>query len=106
MVFVKLKSMRPATQTMNMNLRRTNMAMRVIKRNNEDEPAQAVSQHKRPSEGRFRLQVDRQTKASHETYEAAEAAGMAIKKGHPILQVAVYDSVESINKIIELPEPK
>jgi hypothetical protein len=24
------------------------------------------------------------------------------KKGHPILQVAVYDTAESVNKIIEL----
>jgi hypothetical protein len=52
--------------------------------------------------GRFRLQVDRQTKASYATYEAAEA-GKAIKKDYPILQVAVYDGVESVNKIIELP---
>jgi len=34
-------------------------------------------------------------------YEAAEAAGMAIKKDYPMLEVAVYDSVESVNKIIE-----
>ena len=33
--------------------------------------------------------------------EAAEAAGMAIKKDYPMLEVAVYDSVESVNKIIE-----
>ncbi len=82
------------------------MAMRLSKISNEEDPAQVTSQRKRLSELRFRLQVDRQTKASHETYEAAEAAGMAIKKSHPILQVAVYDSVESINKIIELAEPK
>jgi hypothetical protein len=53
--------------------------------------------------GRFRLQVDRQTKASYATYEAAEAAGKAIKKDYPILQVAVYDGVKGVNKIIELP---
>jgi hypothetical protein len=29
--------------------------------------------------------------------------GLGIKKEHPILQVAVYDGVESVNKIIELP---
>ena len=51
--------------------------------------------------GRFRLQVDRQAKASYATYEAAEKAG--IKKAHPILQVAVYDGVKGVNKIIELP---
>jgi hypothetical protein len=28
---------------------------------------------------------------------------MAIKKGHPNLQVTVYDGVESVNKLIELP---
>ena len=49
------------------------------------------------------LQLDRKTKASNATYEAAEAAGKAIKKDYPILQVAVYDGVESGNKIIELP---
>ena len=35
--------------------------------------------------------------------KAAETAGLAIKKSHPILQVAVYDGVASINKLIELP---
>jgi hypothetical protein len=29
--------------------------------------------------------------------------GLGIKKEHPIVQVAVYDGVESVNKIIELP---
>ena len=33
--------------------------------------------------------------------EDAEKAGLGIE--HPILQVAVYDGVESVNKIIELP---
>jgi len=66
-----------------------------------DEPVpEPVTQRKRPDDGRFRLQVDRQTKGSYATYEAAEAAGMAIKKAYPILQVAVYDSIESVNKII------
>ena len=66
-----------------------------------DEPVQElVTQRERPDDGRFRLQVDRQTKGSYATYEAAEAAGMAIKKAYPILQVAVYDSIESVNKII------
>ena len=60
-----------------------------------------VTQRKRVDGGRFRLQVDRQTKASYATYEAAEKAGLRIKKEHPILQVAVYDGVEGVNKIIE-----
>jgi hypothetical protein len=35
--------------------------------------------------------------------EDAEKAGLGIKKDIRILQVAVYDGVESENKIIELP---
>jgi hypothetical protein len=69
-----------------------------------DEPVpERVSQRKPAEGGRFRLQVDRQTKGSYATYEAAEKAGLVIKKEHPIVQVAVYDGDESVNKIIELP---
>ena len=68
------------------------------------EPEGLVTQRKRPDIGRFRLQVDRQTKQSYTTYEAAEAAGMAIKKAYPNLQVAVYDGVDNVSKIIELPK--
>lgn len=67
-----------------------------------EEPAEeALGQRKRPERGRFCLQVDRQTKSSYPTFEAAEKAGLAIKAAHPIVRVAVYDSVESVNKIIE-----
>jgi len=69
----------------------------------EEPIPEPVTQRKRADGGRFRLQVDRQIKASYATYEAAEKAGLGIKKEHPILQVAVYDGVESVNKIIELP---
>ena len=84
------------------------MATRVIKLREAEEPApemvqEVLSQSKRPELGRFLLQVDRQTKRSYATAEAAEKAGMVIKKGHPIVRVSVYDSVETANKIIELP---
>jgi hypothetical protein len=80
------------------------MAARLSKKVEHEEPAQeSPSQRKRP-EGRFRVQVDRQTKAAYPTFAEAEAAGTAIKKTHPILQVAVYDHAESVNKIIQLPE--
>ena len=69
-----------------------------------EEPVQdLVMQRKRPDSGRFRLHVDRQTKGSYTTYEAAEAAGLAIKKDHPILQLTVYDGVDGVTKTIELP---
>ena len=44
----------------------------------ESSPA-PVTQGKPADGGRFRLQVDRQTKASYATWEAAEKAGLAIK---------------------------
>jgi hypothetical protein len=71
-----------------------------------EEPApESFGQRKRPENGQFRLQVDRQTKASYTTREAAEEAGLAIKRSYPILQVAVHDAVEGLHKTIELPNP-
>jgi len=69
----------------------------------EESVPEPVTQRKQVDGGRFRLQVDRQMKASYATYEAAEKAGLAIKKEHPIVQVVVYDGIESVEKIIELP---
>ena len=69
----------------------------------EESVPEPFTQRKRVDGGRFRLQVDRQIKASYATYEAAEKVGLGIKKEHPTLQVAVYDGVEGVNKIIELP---
>jgi hypothetical protein len=64
--------------------------------------AELFTQRKRPETGRFRLLVDRQLKGSYTTSKAAEVAGLAIKQGYPIVQVAVYDAVDGINKAIEL----
>ena len=65
-------------------------------------PAELFTQRKRPEAGRFRLLVDRQLKGSYTTSEAAKVAGLAIKEGHQIVQVTVYDAVDRINKPIEL----
>ena len=78
----------------------------------KNEPAQKIeivakadplSQRKRPEAGRYLLQVDRQTKGSYQTAETAEAVGLAIKTGHPIVQVSIYDSIDCVNKLVELP---
>lgn len=69
----------------------------------ESIPEQHVQQ-RRPEQGQFCLQVDRQTKASYPTYEAAEQAALVIKKRHPIVRVAIYDTVEHVNKVIDLPK--
>jgi hypothetical protein len=83
------------------------MTSRQIKMPAKDEPEKEVlepfSQRKRPEAGRYWLQVDRQTKGSYTTPEAAHAVALAIKKGHPIVQVCVYDRVESTNTMVELP---
>jgi len=63
----------------------------------QEQPNQA----KRSETGQFRLQVDRQTKGSYQTLEGAEQAGLAIKQGHPLVQVSVYDARSGVNKIIE-----
>ena len=77
----------------------------VTRKSDADEAAQEVPNQRAPLEvGPYRLQVDRQTKASYLTQEAAEAAGLIIKKGHPIVQVSIYNSAEGVNKIIELPK--
>jgi hypothetical protein len=69
-----------------------------------EEPApEMFSQRRKPDIGQFRLQVDRQTKASFTTLEAAEVAGLEIKKNFPVVRVAVYDTIACTNQIIELP---
>ncbi len=54
----------------------------------------------KPSFQQFRLKVDGQTKDSFTTFEAAEKAGLKIKKAHPVVQVSVYDSTEGGQTII------
>ena len=61
------------------------------------------SQRKRPELGRYLLQVDRQTKGSFTTSNAAQAAALAIKKGHPVVQVSAYDAVDHTYTIVEAP---
>ena len=69
----------------------------------EDPTLEPPGPRRQPEKGRFCLQVDRQTKAYYATYEAAEQAALVIKSGHPIVRVTIYDTVECVNKIIELP---
>src|SRR4051812_28836157 len=68
------------------------------------EPLDVFGQQKPKEKGRFRLQVDRQTKAAYTTLEAAEAAGLAIKRGFPILYVSVFDADEGKSITIAAPE--
>ena len=65
------------------------------------EPVVAKAGQNRPTLGRFRLQVDRQTKATYASMDEAETAGKAIKKAHPIVQVSVYDAEQSAQTMLD-----
>ncbi len=69
----------------------------------ENETDEAPSQRQQAERGRYLLQVDRQTKGSYLTAEAAQSAALVIKKGYPVVQVSVYDRVDSTNTLVELP---
>lgn len=75
-----------------------------VKKSQPEETHEAPNQQIKKEIGNYRLQVDRQTKAFYLTEEAAEAAGLVIKKGHPVVQVSIYNSAEGVNRIIELPK--
>lgn len=74
-----------------------------VKDNSEQETEEVLSQRKRPERGRFLLQVDRQTKGSYATSEAAQAAALVIKKSYPIVNVLIYDSVDNSSLLVEVP---
>jgi hypothetical protein len=64
---------------------------------------EAPSQRKQTEAGRYLLQVDRQTKGSFSTFEAARSAAMQIKTEFPILQVSIYDGVSKSYTLVDLP---
>ena len=84
------------------------MAPRQIKmpgKDNSDKEAEEVfSQRRRPESGRYLLQVDKQTKGSYKTLEAAQSAALEIKIAYPIVQVSIYDGVDNSARLVELPD--
>jgi hypothetical protein len=66
----------------------------------DNEAEEVFSQRKRPESGRYLLQVDRQTKGSYKTSEAAQAAGHEIKAAYPIVQGSIYDSIDSSHTLV------
>jgi hypothetical protein len=83
------------------------MASRQIKMLAKEDSEKVVdevfSQKVRPERGRYLLQVDRQTKGSYTTSEAAQSAALVIKTAYPIVQVSVYDSVDNSNTLVQAP---
>jgi hypothetical protein len=60
-------------------------------------------QHQQPETERYQLQIDRQTKRSFKTPEAARSAALEIKSRFPILQVSIYDSVTKSRTMVDVP---
>jgi hypothetical protein len=79
---------------------RSETTLTVKKREPAEETVSEPVGQKRPTLQRYRLQVDRQTKSSFDTLDAAEKAGKVIKKAYPVVQVAVYDAVGNESKTI------
>lgn len=74
-----------------------------VKDNSEQDVEEPFSQRKRAERHRYLLQVDRQTKGSYTTAEAAQAAALVIKTKYPVVQVSVYDSADNSNTLVEAP---
>jgi hypothetical protein len=59
-------------------------------------------QRQQPDTERYQLQIDRQTKRSFKTPEAARSAALEIKSRFPILQVSIYDSVSKSRSVVDI----
>jgi hypothetical protein len=70
----------------------------------EQQPRKIIRADKAPTTG-YSLVVDGHFKSHHDTVEAAEAAGMALKNQFQMLQVQVYDATTRTRSMIEWPAP-
>jgi hypothetical protein len=70
----------------------------------EQQPRKIIRADKAPTTG-YSLVVDGHFKSHHDTVEAAEAAGMALKNQFQMLQVQVYDASTRTRSMIEWPAP-
>jgi hypothetical protein len=55
----------------------------------------------RPTEERFLLRVDGQTKRSFSSKEVAATAGAAVKKAYPIVMVTIVDTKDGTIEVIK-----
>jgi hypothetical protein len=70
----------------------------------EPQPRKILRADKAPTDG-YSLVVDGHFKSHHDTVEAAEEAGMALKNQYQMLQVQVYDAATKTRSMIEWPAP-
>lgn len=67
-------------------------------------PRKIIRADKLPTSG-YTLVVDGHFKSHHDTVEAAEEAGMALKHRFQMLQIQVYDADTKTRSMIEWPAP-
>ena len=67
-------------------------------------PRKVIRADKAPTTG-YSLVVDGHFKSHHDTVEAAEEAGMALKNKFPMLQVQVYDAATKTRSMVQWPVP-
>jgi hypothetical protein len=70
----------------------------------EQPPRRIIRADKAPTNG-YSLVVDGHFKSHHDTVEAAEEAGMALKNQFQMLQVQVYDAETKTRSMIQWPAP-
>jgi len=72
----------------------------LTKRPDQDDDPKPVGQA-RPTEERFLLRVDGQTKRSFSSKEAAATAGAAVKKAYPIVMATIVDTEDGTSEDIK-----
>jgi hypothetical protein len=70
----------------------------------EQQPRKIIRADKAPTEG-YSLVVDGHFKSHHDTVEAAEETGMALKNQFQMLQIQVYDAATKTRSLIAWPAP-
>jgi hypothetical protein len=68
------------------------------------QPRKIIRADKAPTSG-YSLVVDGHFKSHHETLEAAEKSGMALKDKFPMLQVQIYDAATKTRSLVLWPAP-
>jgi hypothetical protein len=69
-----------------------------------EQPEEERPRQQHPDTERYLLQIDRQTKRSFKTPEAAWSAALEIKSRFPVLQVSIYDSVTKSHTMVDVPK--
>jgi hypothetical protein len=69
----------------------------------EEHPPRKIVRADKPPTNGYSLVVDGHFKSHHDTVEAAEEAGMALKNRFQMLQVQVYDAETRTRSMIQWP---